>query len=83
MTKRSPLKPGIYRLRSVTVDHPDPGIGGLYATGHGVGETVRPFPESPPFVDRQNVRLIVKFVIAATFINNHHYCPYNPVACHS
>ena len=27
-----PLKPGWYRLRIVSTEHPDPGIGGMYLT---------------------------------------------------
>lgn len=62
------IKPGLYRLRSVTVDHPNPGPGGMYATGNGVDEPVKPFPQSPPFMDRQ---IVCPFRISATLFFRH------------
>jgi len=56
MTELRPLKPGIYRISSVTVNDPDPGIGGLYATSHSVGETITA-NAAPPFVHEQNWRV--------------------------
>ncbi|KIK00069.1 hypothetical protein K443DRAFT_679438 [Laccaria amethystina LaAM-08-1] len=40
---------GLYTLRA----SPVAGVGGLYATGNGVDETVTVAPQSPTFVERQ------------------------------
>jgi hypothetical protein len=42
---------GLYTLRA----SPVAGVGGLYATGNGVDETVTVAPQSPTFVERQVV----------------------------
>ncbi|KAF8594648.1 hypothetical protein BDV93DRAFT_579292 [Ceratobasidium sp. AG-I] len=43
------LEPGFYRLRA----NPGPGVGGMYATGEGIGAPLLVAPETPPYVDRQ------------------------------
>lgn len=45
---------GLYHLRA----SPAVGLGGLYATGNGVDETITVAPKSPPFDERQVVSIM-------------------------
>ena len=45
---------GLYYLRA----SPAVGLGGLYATGNGVDETITVAPKSPPFDERQVVSIM-------------------------
>ena len=52
-----PLTENIVTLRAITVEHPNPGPGGMYATSAGDGKDIETAAEDPEFVDRQRVRI--------------------------
>ncbi|KDQ15165.1 hypothetical protein BOTBODRAFT_54798 [Botryobasidium botryosum FD-172 SS1] len=53
MTLQPVFPEGRFRLRAVTTSDPDPGIGGVFATGGDPFHVVTTAPHSPPFADRQ------------------------------
>ncbi|KDQ06488.1 hypothetical protein BOTBODRAFT_181557 [Botryobasidium botryosum FD-172 SS1] len=44
---------GRFRLRAVTTSDPDPGVGGVFATGGDPSQPVTTAPDEPGFADRQ------------------------------
>jgi len=53
-----PITENICTLRAVTVEHPDPGPGGMYATSAGVGNPIDTAPNSPGYIDNQYWRFV-------------------------
>ncbi|KAF8594639.1 hypothetical protein BDV93DRAFT_160201 [Ceratobasidium sp. AG-I] len=49
--------PGVYLLRAVTVQNPNPGVGGVYATSAGIGKRIETAANTSSYADNQYWRL--------------------------
>ncbi|KDQ06487.1 hypothetical protein BOTBODRAFT_149665 [Botryobasidium botryosum FD-172 SS1] len=58
MTLQPAFPEGRFRLRAVTTSDPNPGVGGVFATGSDPSEPVTTAPDSPRFADRQTWHIV-------------------------
>ena len=51
-----PVNGNVYTMRAVTVENPNPGLGGMYATSAGIDRPIGTGAQGPDLFEKQFVR---------------------------